>query len=1032
MKNKVFGIICIYITLISNNLFSQQNTIKQQQELEENLIDEVCVAQPREDVEPPPGLPIDKMIFCNDQMVGSVTSTKIFTKINDNNLVDVLTETYYSSTAFSLNRSRMTCKKELISLDSIGWKLAHGISCKLNNGGWPHLLLLLPRGNKLFIAEGSPSLLPTLISSIYPKQNEKILKTTYSKTLQNIFGGPVTLASTKDLKNFDKIISDARAANTQGRYKDAEDLFRNALDLQAKLLNKNDISIAETLMDLALNVSNQGRDEEALALFRRAEPIIQVSPKDSDRARFASYQGYHAANFRRYEEALQFSSGAVGAWRKISSGPNLNFDSLFGDANDSTDPRAFDKGELALALNLQANMALRLEQTALAQAAATEALQILKDTNGLPRWWMSDILFTLGKISSFQGRLSAAEKFLNAALAEKGIATGDGPHLLPIRIALAKAYQVEGMDTSAIITYRQIFKKIKEFPIGTKVNLKKSDIVPFALSITRYAESLDEKETEKIQGLYNEAFDAFQLLRPSVVEKTVEKASSRIAINDPELSKLIDEIQIAERERDAANIKLSYETSLPDEQRSKIVEDKLILQKKIAFVKIIQLNERISSEFPNYAKLTAPKPLNTTEFRKRLGATEGVISFIIGESTSFIQLIRRDGIFIGQIREGEESISESVESLRKALVIQAGSINEFNKDLSFSLYNRLFKSVKNKLNDLNHLVVVPSGPLASLPFALLIESEPTNQKYSDISWLVNRVAISHSPSLKTFFSQRTLSVKEKPTKNLLAFGNPVLTGSYKKNNTDKQMSALATSCRKSGPAPANLIRSLAPLPETQNEIKIVNQVLSKKKHSTSLYTYKKATEENLRKEELQNYKVLYFATHGLLPGELKCQSEPGLVLTPPLKSTSRENDGLLEASEIASLRINADLVVLSACNTAGSGGRFGGDSLSGLAEAFFHAGAKSLVVSHWQVPSKATADLMSKMFKELGPELATGSALSLRKAQKELIKNSKTSHPFFWAAFVIVGDGIDDSWLPIPRNLVKKDKNNLSKNYEAM
>ena len=150
----------------------------------------------------------------------------------------------------------------------------------------------------------------------------------WMKTLQNIFGGPVTLASTKDLKSFDKIISDARAANTQGRYKDAEEFFRNALDLQAKLLNKNDISIAETLMDLALNVSNQGRDEEALALFRRAEPIIQVSPKDSDRARFASYQGYHAANFRRYEEALQFSSGAVGAWRKISSGPNLNFDSL--------------------------------------------------------------------------------------------------------------------------------------------------------------------------------------------------------------------------------------------------------------------------------------------------------------------------------------------------------------------------------------------------------------------------------------------------------------------------------------------------------------------------------------------------------------------------------------------------------------------------------------------------------------------------------------------------------------------------------
>ena len=105
-----------------------------------------------------------------------------------------------------------------------------------------------------------------------------------------------SLASSKDLKNFDKILADARTANTQGRYQDSESLFRKALDLQTKLLNENDISIAETLMDLALNVSNQGRDEEALALFRRAEPIIQVSPNDSDRARFASYQGYHEAN----------------------------------------------------------------------------------------------------------------------------------------------------------------------------------------------------------------------------------------------------------------------------------------------------------------------------------------------------------------------------------------------------------------------------------------------------------------------------------------------------------------------------------------------------------------------------------------------------------------------------------------------------------------------------------------------------------------------------------------------------------------
>jgi CHAT domain-containing protein len=202
-------------------------------------------------------------------------------------------------------------------------------------------------------------------------------------------------------------------------------------------------------------------------------------------------------------------------------------------------------------------------------------------------------------------------------------------------------------------------------------------------------------------------------------------------------------------------------------------------------------------------------------------------------------------------------------------------------------------------------------------------------------------------------------------------------------------------------------------------LKTVGKILSTIDSPALVYSKDSATEANLRDQDLDDYRVLYFATHGLLPGELKCQTEPGLVMTPPLKTESRENDGLLEASEIASLRINADIVVLSACNTAGSGGKFGGDALSGLAEAFFYAGARSLVVSHWQVPSKATANLMSAMFESLGPNLKTGAALSLRDAQKSLIGFEKTAHPFFWAAFVVVGDGIDESWLPLPREIPK-------------
>ncbi|MFZ9812402.1 MAG: CHAT domain-containing protein, partial [Burkholderiaceae bacterium] len=312
------------------------------------------------------------------------------------------------------------------------------------------------------------------------------------------------------------------------------------------------------------------------------------------------------------------------------------------------------------------------------------------------------------------------------------------------------------------------------------------------------------------------------------------------------------------------------------------------------------------------------------------------------------------------------------------------------------------------------------------------------------NWLARRMAISHMPSLRSFFALRTTAPAQAPTRGLLAFGDPVLIGQSPTASRGTQpvaasaaasqvpqpmaapsaagralpegLSALATSCRSAGPAPADLLRALAPLPDTADELRAVGKIFSTAGRNAQVFLGQEATESRLRSESLQDYRVLYFATHGLLPGELKCQAEPGLVLTPPKQAAaSRAEDGLLEASEIASLRLNADLVVLSACNTAGSAGRFGGDALSGLAESFFYAGARGMVVSHWQVPSAATASLMTGLFQTLGPDLKAGAAVSLQTAQQALIARPETAHPFFWGAFVLVGDGLAEGRLPMPR-----------------
>jgi CHAT domain-containing protein len=218
------------------------------------------------------------------------------------------------------------------------------------------------------------------------------------------------------------------------------------------------------------------------------------------------------------------------------------------------------------------------------------------------------------------------------------------------------------------------------------------------------------------------------------------------------------------------------------------------------------------------------------------------------------------------------------------------------------------------------------------------------------------------------------------------------------------MNALAAACLE-GPADPALLRGLPPLPDTATEVQAVGRDL--KASTDDILLGNGASEAALRAKPLDQYSVLYFATHGLLPGELHCQSEPGIVLSPPAGAAGSANaDGLLTASEIAGLRLNAGLVVLSACNTAAAGGKgFGGSALEGLADSFFNAGAHAVLASHWEVPSAATTSLMTGLFDNLARDPSHDVAGALRRAQLSLIAQNATAHPFDWAAFTLIGDG---------------------------
>ena len=205
----------------------------------------------------------------------------------------------------------------------------------------------------------------------------------------------------------------------------------------------------------------------------------------------------------------------------------------------------------------------------------------------------------------------------------------------------------------------------------------------------------------------------------------------------------------------------------------------------------------------------------------------------------------------------------------------------------------------------------------------------------------------------------------------------------------------------------SLAEALPALPETVDELRAVAKELGAKAEDLKLGEAASVT--NVKKERLDNYRVVYFATHALVAGEVekfaKVKAEPALVLSIPEKPTD-EDDGLLRASDVAMLKMNADFVVLSACNTA-AGDKPGAEALSGLARAFFYAGARSLVVSHWEVDSEATVALMDGLFDALKANPHLSHAEALRASMLRMIaKPSKAewAHPQFWAPFVVVGE----------------------------
>ena len=870
--------------------------------------------------------------------------------------------------------------------------------CTLQSDRWPHILLISGSGRTVIQAEGLPNMLSVLAAAVAAASGHPIDPAEIAagqRLLTQTLPDSVFSAEARDFALYTQAIEHARAYNSAEDFAAAETALRSALEIDTRLFGPDTAPVGLALMELALQVSNQGRFDEAASLFRRASPIIEAAPGADLRARYNSYLALDAANQRDFAKALAYARQATDERRAQLDATSKGGNAATGFSGLPT----ASSGELAHSLRIESEMALRLGDLASAQASAEEALWIINLEPGLALWWRADVLSLMAEVNERQGRVAQAERNLLDAIALRQKMFGDSAPVVMAHLTAGRFYAGEQLYPEAIFQFRAAMTILEKNAVA-RSRVVPDQLVPFIVAALAMPATPAQRAT-----MDAEIFRATQLVNSDLADQAIARASVRFAAADPALARLVRDAQEAQRQSDQIRIDIAAELAKPDDERNTAHQTQLEKDLTTASARAGDLLANVQKNFPAFSRLANPGPVELSEVRAQLRPGEAFLSYVIGYRGSYGLLVTRDGLTLKKLGVTADPLSADIAALRHAIVPQLGKLPDFSLGNAYTLYTQLLEPFAGGLKGVDHLVIAPGPVLTNLPFSLLVSAAPSQTTtYANAAWLIRSMAVSQVPSPRAFFSLRQAKgAQVAAPQPFLGIGNPLLAGPGGESG-GAALDTLAQNCRQASPMPASLLRGLAPLPDTEGEVNIVARALGGDAGSVLLGG--NATEAALRAKPLDQYRIVYFATHGLLPGELHCQAEPGLVLSPPQTATSIDNDGLLEASEIAGLRLNADLVVLSACNTAAAGGgRFGGGALEGLADAFFNAGARGVLASHWEVPSAETADLMTGLFRRYGQDRQGDLSEALRQAQLDLTRTTATAHPFYWAAFTLIGDG---------------------------
>lgn len=899
----------------------------------------------------------------------------------------------------------------------LGTVPAMTIHCTRKIGGWPQIALVTELDNKIWAADGVEPALPAveqalgiLTGRITPHAAPAASSDTGALAAKRLAAQAI---SSGDIGQYDQLMTAGARANLTGDYAEAEQAYRAAAVLQEKALGRDNPNLATPLMHQAVQLSNERRFGEADALFARAEALAR-SPEMHDASaapRLLHYRGLNMLNQEKPDEALALFAQAERGYASLLPPDAVTVSppagaSEGGDLSVSAQTRQVEDQQL-FSDPVETNALLGLIEARRGQAIADRELGRPDDAER-----MNQSAYKLARAHHLAQPSIAARLYRTSA-----VAAGDAGRTDRALIDLSRSTRdfersLPGTRPVAVTRLLTAARLLRENRLGDALeacrgaagvlrNLKSgvpSELMEPCLEV--YAREAGRSGTQS-QTVLTEMFEAAQLAQGSLTGQQIAQASALLSENarDPRVAEAI-------RRRDSTGQALAdlyaQRDALAAARRrgGSAPADPGDLDKKIADAQAAQADADAALQVasPNYGQLVQ-QVVKASEVLGALRPNEAFAAITLGNQTGWTFLLHGGRIATARIDGGTAKVGDLVKRIRKPMESEtAGPPAAFDTDAAQILFTDLFGPVRGQMAGLTAITVAPSGPLLSIPFGLLLTGPAPPSDLGHAPWLIRQMTVAHVPAAANFVTLRKVAGGSRARHPWFGFGDFQRVSLQEANATFPP-----ASCGNS----ARLFAGLPPLPGALAELGAARKIFSTGPQDELLGPA--FTAQQVKQAALKDYRILHFATHALLPTDLPCQPEPAIVTSNP-KGAKDARGAFLAASDLARMELDAEAVILSACNTGGPGGGAAGESLSGLARSFFFAGARGLLITHWEVDDRFSAYLVALTLSEFKSRPEQGLGAALRSAQVHALDEATgdrqaQAHPFFWAPLALIGEG---------------------------